>query len=93
MGYLRSAIADICIAIHNFMHKPEDDMSPYFSKGKYVAAYDGIIMPVPDKTWCEWQIYQMWIHHFTMHNQEGLGRRELELEEQNSWEGFQESIN
>ncbi|XP_062232824.1 uncharacterized protein LOC133930156 [Phragmites australis] len=37
-------------AIHQFKHRPEDHMSPYFTREKYIAAYEGMIMPVPDKT-------------------------------------------
>jgi hypothetical protein len=37
-------------AIHEFKHKPEDYMSPYFTREKYVASYEGMIMSIPDKT-------------------------------------------
>ncbi|XP_062230269.1 uncharacterized protein LOC133927973 [Phragmites australis] len=37
-------------AIHQFKHKPEDYISPYFTREKNIAAYEGMIMPIPDKT-------------------------------------------
>jgi hypothetical protein len=37
-------------AIHEFKHKAEDYMSPYFTRKKYAASYEGMIMPIPDKT-------------------------------------------
>jgi zinc finger SWIM domain-containing protein 3 len=37
-------------AIHEFKHKLEDYMPQYFTREKYVASYEGMIMPIPDKT-------------------------------------------
>jgi hypothetical protein len=37
-------------AIHKFKHKIEDYMSTYFTRQKYIASYEGMIMHVPDKT-------------------------------------------
>jgi hypothetical protein len=37
-------------AIHKFKHKPEDYMSPYFTRKKYATSYEGMIMHIPDKT-------------------------------------------
>jgi hypothetical protein len=37
------------VAIHEFKHKPENYMSLFFTREKYVATYEGMIILVPDK--------------------------------------------
>jgi hypothetical protein len=46
----RVSCSHAIIAIHEFKHKPEDYMSPYFTRKKYAASYERMIMPIPNKT-------------------------------------------